>query len=230
MENKGDEMTGMSGADRHRYPVVDANTIGYYEEHATEVVAETMGWSTESLMEPFLELVPDGGRVLDWGCGSGRDSLTLTERGYRVTSTDASEAMCKAARKLLGHDADIRCETFAELCEVGTYDGIWACASLLHVKPNEMSAVLACAREALVAGGVLFCSFKQGANLGYRRGRWFTDMSEEGLREVLDGASFDVERIWESSDERGRRLGVSWVSAIARKPKRSPEDGDSPSD
>ena len=208
---------GMPRTGHGRRPAVDRSTLEYYEERGREFVEETREYSMEALLAPFLELVPEGGRVLDWGCGSGRDSLAMSRIGYRVTSVDASEAMCEATRGLLGPDADVRHETFAELREPGGYDGIWACASLLHVKPSEMPGVLANAREALVDGGVLYCSFKLGSDVGYRHGRWFTDMDEEGLRKVLGDASFEVIRIWLSPDMRDRRLGMCWINALARK-------------
>lgn len=202
---------------RFSYPSSDESTIDYYDKNSYMFVSGTVNASMEETISQFAEMLPRGGRVLDWGCGSGRDSLVLSRLGFSVTSTDASEAMCKAARELLGDESDVRHETFSELQETGEYDGIWACASLLHAKPNELAEVLATAHDALADGGVLYCSFKQGEGCGYRHGRWFTDMSEKRLEEVLRSASFGVERIWVTSDIRKGHSHNMWVNALARK-------------
>lgn len=210
---------GASGTFGTKHPSYDEHTIRYYDEHAPSFVSDTQGLSLNSILGEFLELVPDGGHVLDWGCGSGRDSLAMSRLGYWVTSTDASEAMCCATGELLGHDADIRYESFRELSEFDAYDGIWACSSLLHVRPDEMGTVLCGARDALHAGGVLYCSFKRGSGFGYRHGRWFTDMEPDELRGILEGVSLDVTKVWVTEDVRRGREGEQWVNALARRPE-----------
>lgn len=196
----------------------DNSTIEYYEENAYMFVADTQEVPMGKILSEFVTTVPEGGRILDWGCGSGRDSLAMSRLGFRVTSTDASVAMCAATRKLLGDEADIRNETFSELRDIDEYDGIWACASLLHVKPNELPEVLSAAKDAMRQDGVMYCSFKRGEGCGYRHGRWFTNMDEKGLAELLSSASFDVERVWVTDDIRRDRVGELWVNALARKP------------
>jgi len=212
------ETFGATGSFGGRHLPYDEHTIRYYDEHAEAFVSDTQELSLGQILREFLELLPDGGRVLDWGCGSGRDTLFMSCLGYRVTATDASEAMCQTTRELLGHDADIRCESFLELSESDAYDGIWACSSLLHVKPDEIGEAFDRAWDALRCGGVLYCSFKRGNGLGYRHGRWFTDMEPDGLREALGGTSFEVVRIWVTNDVRRGREGEQWVNALVRKP------------
>lgn len=214
-------------ASKSKYPISDSSTIEYYERNAYMFVTDTVGVSMGETLGAFLALVPKGGHILDWGCGSGRDSLAMTRLGFRVTSTDASESMCKATESLLGDVSDIRNETFTELSETDEYDGIWACASLLHTKPNELPEVLCTAWESLIDGGVLYCSFKQGEGCGYHHGRWFTNMDKSKLQALLSSASFDIERIWVTEDIRHDRTGEMWVNALARKrvAKHSATDG-----
>lgn len=200
-----------------RRPTYDEHTIRYYDEHAPSFVADTQQLSLSAIMEEFLSLVPDGGRILDWGCGSGRDSLAMSQLGYEVTATDASEEMCKATERFVGDAVEIRHEAFAELLDTDRYDGIWACSSILHAKPNELPEVLGNAYRALRDGGVMYCSFKRGHDMGYRHGRWFTDMDADELGGVLTGASFEVIRIWVTSDVRRGREGELWVNALSRK-------------
>lgn len=200
------------------YPMADGSTIEYYDHNSYMFITGTQNLSMGETLDAFLDMIPDGGRVLDWGCGSGRDSLAMAQRGYRVTSTDASQAMCESARRLIGADADVRHEAFSELSDSG-YDGIWACASLIHVKPNELGRILAIARGALKPDGVLYCSFKLGEGCGYRHGRWFTNMNETTLGKLLTDMGFAVERLWVTSDVRRDRSDDRWVNALARVPK-----------
>jgi SAM-dependent methyltransferase len=71
---------------RHSDPV--ERTLDYYDSHAEEFLERTATVSIEHLYEPFLALVPQGGRILDAGCGSGRDAAEFARRGYEVVAFD----------------------------------------------------------------------------------------------------------------------------------------------
>ena len=88
----------------------------------------------------FLIHVPAGGDILDAGCGSGRDALAFHRAGYRVTAFDASPEMCRMARQYT--DLPVIQMTFQEMTWRSAFDGIWACASLLHVPQVELPDVL----------------------------------------------------------------------------------------
>lgn len=192
----------------------ESETLAYYERRAEEFVRDTSDADVSELLGEFAALLPVGADVLDWGCGSGRDARALAELGFRVTATDASPAMCRAARELSG--VEVRCERFDELCEQAAFDGIWACASLLHVRSAELPAVLLRAWEALRAGGILYASFKLGSFEGMRNGRWFADMDEERLGGLLK-PGFDIVRMWETCDVRPGRREERWLNCLARR-------------
>ena len=136
------------------------NTIRYYDDHTDEYVTSTFKMDMESLYQPFLELIPACGRILDAGCGSGRDTKAFLERGYDVTAIDASSKMVESAAQLTGVTVEQVC--FQELEYEAEFHGVWACASLLHVPQSELDDVLERIQLALRPGGVCCMSFKLG--------------------------------------------------------------------
>ena len=194
--------------------MVQSETNAYYEAHAATFVEGTVVASMAEALNAIASMLPSGGQILDWGCGSGRDSKAFREMGFAVTSTDASATMCVEALKATG--TVVRHEAFDQLREVGIYDGIWACASLLHVQPDELPGTLARAADALRDAGVFYCSFKLGSFAGVRDGRWFTDLGEPELTALLE-PRFRVSRMWVSGDVRPGRGGERWLNCLATK-------------
>ena len=154
----------------------------------------------------------EGGLILDLGCGSGRDSLAFLEAGLAVDAVDGSAEMVKAASELTGLRAEHA--TFADFEPKGGYDGIWACSSLLHVPAAELPAIVAKYAAALKPGGRFYLSFKIGDHDGMRNGRWFTDMTEQSFRRLIDGVEdLTVDRIDVTSDVRPMRSDEKWLNA-----------------
>jgi 2-polyprenyl-3-methyl-5-hydroxy-6-metoxy-1,4-benzoquinol methylase len=120
--------------------------------------------------------VRPGGDILDAGCGSGRDTLAFRTAGYNVTAFDASPEMCRMARQYA--KTNVIHMTFQEVVWRHAFDGIWACASLLHVPQVELYEVLRRLFNALRSSGVLYASFKHGSGKRTVDGRSFTDMTE----------------------------------------------------
>lgn len=191
-----------------------SSTISYYDHNAATFVAGTVSASIEEQLLAFASMLPKGGTVLDWGCGSGRDSLALRKLGFEVTSTDGSAAMCAEALRATGTHA--RHESFDALADVALYDGIWASASLLHLPKAKLPDTLERAATALKEHGVLYCSFKYGSFEGMRDGRWFTDLEEGSLAALLE-SHFIVESMRTSADVRPERGGEQWLNCLARK-------------
>lgn len=193
----------------------DIITISYYAANSAKFVEDTVAASMSDARCRFTALLPEGGTVLDWGCGSGRDAKAMAEANFNVVAVDASPVMCDIASRYA--NVPIRCESFFELDERNAYDGIWACASLLHLRREQLPEALARASRALKPGGVLYASFKLGDFGGYRNGRWFTDLRVDDLSVLLPMTSWQLLESWESADVREGRDGERWLNFLARK-------------
>ncbi|MCR5025794.1 MAG: class I SAM-dependent methyltransferase [Lachnospiraceae bacterium] len=166
------------------------------------------------LRDRFLKYIPSGGKILDLGCGSGRDTKCFLEAGYQVTAIDASQELCLKATEYTG--INVRCTRFEELNDVKEYDGVFACASLLHVQEGDLPDILTKINKALKQQGVLYASFKYGDFAGERDGRYFHDMNEVSVEELFITVSrFRIEEVWQSHDVR-RDKEVYWINVIAR--------------
>ena len=192
------------------------STIGYYNEHADQFTASTVGVEFSAMQERFASMLPPGASVLDFGCGSGRDAKSFVERGFRVAATDGSSALCRIASELTG--LKVRNELFQDLSDIAEYDGIWACSSILHLPKGELARVFPKMLRALKPGGVIYASFKYGTFEGYRHGRYFTDFTEGSFRAFMreiDGARI-VEQ-WVSGDVRPGRGDEKWLNLLLAK-------------
>ena len=151
-------------------------TIRYYDEHAEDFVAGTENADMRECRERFLCYLKAGQKILDAGCGSGRDVIAFREAGYEVDAFDASAAICRIASEKTG--IEVKQMRFEELEGANQYDGIWACASLLHVKPEDLPDVLQRLCRLLKTEGILYVSLKDGSAEREKDGRYFHDLTE----------------------------------------------------
>lgn len=191
-------------------------TISYYNQNAQSFIADTQNVEFTSMQDKFLAYLPPGSRILDFGCGSGRDALYFTKKGFRVDAVDGSEEMCRMASAYTG--LNVRQMLFQELDAVELYDGIWACSSILHLPYEEVSGVLAKMERALASGGVMYVSFKYGTYEGDRNGRYFCDFTEERFVGILEGTpSLRILKEWTTQDVRPGRNDEKWLNVLLKK-------------
>lgn len=189
--------------------------IEYYNTNAASFVAGTQNVDMSLWRDKFESYIPDGSRVLDAGCGSGRDSKAFIQHGFSVVAFDASEEMCKAASELIGQE--VWQMKFQEIAFEKAFDGIWACASLLHVPYEELPDVMNKLHKALKDNGALYVSFKYGEGTKQRGDRTFSDFTETTVEKLLNEAGFEAIECGITGDVRKGRADEKWVNVIARK-------------
>lgn len=191
-------------------------TLSYYNQNADSFIEGTQNADMSSQYRLFLKHLPTCGKLLDLGCGSGRDSAYFSSLGFEVTAADGSEELCKRVKEHYGIPA--LCIKFEELSFAAEFDAIWACASLLHVKKADMPDVMERVSAALKSGGVLYASFKYGSEERNSGGRFFNDYTEQDLDTLLtteNHLTLLEYRITE--DVRPDRSGERWLNFIAKK-------------
>ena len=168
------------------------------------------------MQDTFLDYFPAGGKILDFGCGSGRDTKYFLSKGYEVDAIDGSEELCKIASEYTG--IKVKQMLFEELDGIETYDGIWACASILHVEKKQLPEIIKKIAIATKKGGIVYTSFKYGDFEGIRNGRFFTYLTEESFGEILRNVpELVIEKLWISADVRAERGEERWLNIVLRK-------------
>ena len=191
-------------------------TLEYYNTNAEKFVESTCSVDFSQVQCEFLNLLRTESYILDFGCGSGRDTKYFLEHGYQVDAVDGSMELCRIASEFTG--IEVRQMLFQELQEKEKYDGIWACSSILHVPKSELGDIFIKMSKALRRHGIIYTSFKYGTFEGNRNGRYFTDMEEESFADLIkknDG--LQIEEQWLTSDVRQGRGEEQWLNLILRK-------------
>lgn len=192
-------------------------TLSYYDANARVFVGSTIDVEFSAMQQRFTSLLALGAAILDFGCGSGRDTKAFLDAGFDVTATDGSPELCAIASEYAG--IPVRNELFQDLADVDAYDGIWACSSILHLPKEQLVDVLRRISRALHPHGIVYTSFKHGDFEGVRNGRHFTDFTEPALRSFLSDAvpELAIEQLWTTSDVRPGREDEQWLNVILRK-------------
>lgn len=192
----------------------------FYDANAEQFLTDTRHVDMSALLERFIDELPeapaDTVRILDAGTGSGRDARAFHHAGYQVAAFDASPAMVKAATEFAG--LPVQHMRFEDFSWEHPFEGIWACASLLHVTRRDLPSVMRRLANHLVTDGILYASFKLGFGDRQKDGRHFTDMTEESFSALLDEcpALRQVE-FWRTNDRRPDRKEDIWLNALLRK-------------
>ena len=194
----------------------DAATIAYYQANAPHYTL-SFGQAPSRHLDTFLDRLEPGAHVLELGCGGGRDSARIAERGFDLDATDGTPAMVKKANERF--DVGARVMQFDELDAEHEYDAVWAHACLLHVARSDMPIVLAAIHRALKPGGWHFANYKLGSGEGRDPLGRLTNLPDEAWLERIYGeAGFALE-----ATERYRGKGADgiqrdWYALTTRRP------------
>jgi len=188
-------------------------SVEFYEKNADTFIAQTVDVDMTGLYQRFCKHLHSGASVLDAGCGSGRDALAFSSMGYDVVAFDASAKMVATASKR--SCCPVYKMTFENM-ELGReFDGIWACASLLHVPRPQLPEILKRLMDILKPTGALYASFKYGDQEREKDGRYFNDMDDAQLERIISFLPMvHLEEIWTTADQRPNRRSEMWLNMI----------------
>ena len=195
------------------------DTLKYYEKNAKSFADSTADIEFSEMQDSFLSNLKEGASILDFGCGSGRDTRYFLKKGYKVIALDGSAELCRIAEEKTG--IPVIQMDFSEFAEKDKYDGIWACSSILHLPKQELKKVLVHMEQALHIGGIIYTSFKYGDFEGMRNGRFFTDFTEASFRAFIsDVDQLMIEKLWITNDVRPGRCDEKWLNMILKTTRR----------
>lgn len=189
-------------------------TLDYYNKNTDAFIQSTKNAMMMKMHSTFAKMLPEGGKILDLGCGSGRDSRAFIKRGFDVTAIDGSEEVCKRATKYIGKP--VRCMLFSELDYEKEFDGVWACAALLHVPKDKMRDIVKRIKRSMKGGGAIFVSVMYGDFEGDRRSKYYSDYEEEELRNIFVEEGFRDLETFVTEDLRAGREGDKWLNLLGR--------------
>lgn len=194
------------------------STIDFYNNNAKDYFNFTYNADMSVQYEHFLQYIKRNGKILDLGCGSGRDSLYFKNKGYDVTAIDGSEELCKLAREYTG--LDVKCMDFSEINDIDYYDGIWACASLLHLDNDKLLDVLKKLRIALKDMGYLFVALKNGVGEEEtENGRYYNYFEVADVEKIASNLNFEISEVYMSRSVNNPDETKYWNNFILKKLK-----------
>lgn len=185
----------------------------YYELNAQRFINETKDCNMDIQYNFFLKhLNKNEGLLLDVGFGSGRDMFYFKSLGYEVEGLDPTKEFIN----LVKNEFNVYQMFAQDIDFVNKYDGIWACASLLHIKRNELKDTLIKLKKALKVDGIIYMSFKYGDYEGDYKDRYFNFLNESILKEVIKGTELSLLDILITNDVRPNREDEKWINIILK--------------
>lgn len=190
-------------------------TLEYYDENAEKYVKESFALTARDNQDMFLSFVKRGGHILDFGCGSGRDTAFFLMKGFTVVPTDGSESICKLASEYL--KMPVKVLEFNELDEEDEYDAIYASASIMHLEHDELMELYPKIIKALKKDGILYASFEYGEEDGYVDMCYYTRMTEKKYTDFI--AQFpQLKMVMQNTfHQKSGGSDLVWYQSIVRK-------------
>lgn len=168
----------------------------------------------DAIYNRFCNYLPQSAKILDLGCGSGRDSRYFKSIGHQITAIDGSCEMCKLASDFL--NLPVENITFDQLNYSDTFDAIWACSSLLHVPKSQITDVLNKIVRACKSNAIIYTCFKYGTDELVRNGCYYSNYNEIQLIELIQEVKgLALKEMWISYDVLRKEKSIpQWINAI----------------
>lgn len=191
-------------------------SVDFYNKNAESFFSQTVEADMSMLYEKFLDRLPaKKGKILDLGCGSGRDSKFFKDMGFEIVAMDLSEELGEKASEYIGQEVIVK--DMRELDFEDEFIGVWACASILHLPIEDIGIVLEKIFKSLKNGGVFYSSFKYGERDYTKDGREFTCFTEERFFKYFPQYRDRVVEIFQTSDVRAGREDEKWFNIFFEK-------------
>lgn len=188
----------------------------FYNEQARVYYDKTIELDMSEALEEFISLLPENCPILDLGCGSGRDSLYLIEHGFDVTAMDGASELCGLAEIHIGQD--VLCMRYEEMDFESVFDGVWACAALVHIPKNELSNILVKIVNSLRPNGILYMSLKYGDVSGLKNGIYYSEYRTKDIKDIINNfKELELIKIYKTNDIREERKEEQWLNVYIRK-------------
>lgn len=187
----------------------------YYETNAKRYARETFSADMSEQYQRFLPLLSGQARILDVGSGSGRDACYFQKHGYQVTALEPSKNLCREIRKVFS--GEIVCSDIQNYQPDQQFDGIWACASLLHLREKEIVHFFEKMNLYLKDNGIIYFSGKNEIPTGRAAdGRYFLEFTEPLVEKILAANErIQLEELWYTEDVSGRE-GFRWMNVVMK--------------
>jgi len=188
-------------------------SVDYYNKNANKFFKDTYRLDMSEIYIKFINYIPKKGKILDAGCGSGRDTKAFSDLGFEVVAFDASIEMVNLAR--IYTNQKVLNITFDDVKWENEFDGIWACASLLHITEDEFKSCGTKIYNSLKEDRPFYLSFKYGYRDYLKDDRFFQCHDEDSLNNLMQSlGSFSEKFLWITTDIRAYREEEKWLNAI----------------
>ncbi len=194
----------------------DESTRDFYDKNAESYALQTAQADLSQLYARFLPLIPRAGRILDVGCGGGRELRHFKRLGYDCIGIDPASHLVRIARTYA--DCEVLVGTAQEIAFTSEFDGVWACASLLHLGRRELALAIDRIQAALRPNGALFLSIQEGAGeFVSDDGRFYARYLSQELVEIINASGLTTLDVWSTQDTLPGRESMLWLNLLARK-------------